>query len=75
MNIEHVILGGYGQFVWPAFIFAFVCCFSLYMKTRKELKKQEKLFLIKSKQILVARADIAEQNKIARGLFSANLTY
>ena len=75
MNIEHVILGGYGQFVWPAFIFAFVCCFSLYMKTRKELKKQEKLFLIKSKQILVSRADIAEQNKISRGLLSANLTY
>ena len=74
MNIELVILGGYGQFVWPAFIFAFVCCFSLYVKTRKELKKQEKLFLIKSKQILVSRADIAEQNKISRGLLSANLT-
>ena len=65
MNIELVILGGYGQFVWPAFIFTFVCCFSLYMKTRKELKKQEKLFLIKNKQILVARTDIDEQNKIS----------
>ena len=74
MNIELVILGGYGQFVWPAFIFAFVCCFSLYVKTRKELKKQEKLFLIKSRQILVARADIVEQKKISRELLSANLT-
>jgi len=69
MNIELVILGGYGQFVWPAFIFTFVCCFSLYMKTRKELKKQEKLFLIKNKQILVARTDIDEQNKISRRLY------
>ena len=74
MNIELVILGGYGQFVWPAFIFSFVCCFSLYVKTRKELKKQEKLFLIKSRQILVARADIVEQKKISRELLSANLT-
>ena len=24
MNLELLILGGYGQFVWPAFVFTFV---------------------------------------------------
>ena len=46
MNLELLVLGGYGQFVWPAFIFTFVSCFLLYLKTKKELKKQEEKFLI-----------------------------
>ena len=43
--MEFFILDGYGQFVWPAFIFAFVSCFFLYLKTKKEFKKQEKIYL------------------------------
>ena len=50
MNIELLILGGYGQFVWPAFIFTFVSCFVLYVKTKKEFQKQEKMFLKEFKQ-------------------------
>ena len=45
MNLELLILGGYGQFVWPAFIFTFVSCFILFVKTRKEFQKQEEIFL------------------------------
>ena len=45
MNTELFILNGYGQFVWPAFIFTFVSCFSLYLKTKKEFQKQEKIYL------------------------------
>ena len=45
MNLEFLILGGYGQFVWPAFVFTFVCCFVLYIKTKKEFQTQEKKFL------------------------------
>ena len=45
MNLEFLILGVYGQFVWPAFIFTFVSCLSLYLKTKKELQKYEKMFL------------------------------
>ena len=45
MSIEIFILGGYGQFVWPAFIFTFVSCLYLYLKTKKELQKYEKMFL------------------------------
>ena len=51
MNLEFLILGGYGQFVWPAFIFTFVSCFVLYVKTNKEFQKQKKLFLKEFKQM------------------------
>ena len=37
MSLEVFILGGYGQFVWPAFIFTCLSCTILYLKTNKEL--------------------------------------
>jgi len=58
MNLELLILGGYGQFVWPAFIFTFVSCFSLYVKTKKEFQKLEKIFLKEFKQIKKLTSDI-----------------
>ena len=39
-------MNGYGQFVWTAFVFSFVSCFYLYLKTRIEFKKQEKIYLL-----------------------------
>ena len=51
MSLEFLILDGYGQFVWPAFIFTFVSCFTLYIMIKKEFKKQEKMFLEEFKQI------------------------
>ena len=44
-------MGGYGHFVWPAFIFTLVSCFTLYLKTNKEFKKEEKMFLNEFKQM------------------------
>ena len=45
MNLEFFILNGYGQFVWPAFTFTFLACYFLYLKTKKEFKKQERIYL------------------------------
>ena len=45
MIMEVFILGGYGQFVWPSFAFSFLSCFLIYLKTRKDLLNQEKIFL------------------------------
>ena len=44
-HMDFFILDGYGQFVWPAFIFTFLSCYFLYLKTQREFKKQEKIFL------------------------------
>ena len=45
MDFNFLFLNGYGQFVWPAFIFTFSSCFILYSKTFKKFKKYEKLYL------------------------------
>ena len=75
MNIEFLVLGGYGQFVWPAFIFTFVSCFLLYLKTKKELKKQEKMFLIEFKQIPVRKTEVAKQKELLKKVLSSSSTY
>ena len=63
MNLDFLILGGYGQFVWSAFFFTFVSCFVLYRKTKKEFRKQEKMFLKEFKQIQTEKIETAEEKE------------
>ena len=67
MNLELLILGGYGQFVWPAFIFTFVSCFSLYIKTKKEFQKQEKIFLKEFKQMQTEKIETFKEKEALSG--------
>ena len=64
MNLELLILGGYGQFVWPAFIFTFVSCFVFFVKTRKEFQKQERMFLNKFKQTYPIKIKTFKEKKV-----------
>tara|TARA_B100000586_G_scaffold263269_1_gene232454 strand:+ start:979 stop:1206 length:228 start_codon:yes stop_codon:yes gene_type:complete len=75
MNLEILTLGGYGQFVWPAFIFTFACCFLLYLKTKKELNKQEKLFLLEHNQELMTKDEVAKQKRSLKNTLSRKLIY
>jgi len=75
MNLELLVLGGYGQFVWPAFIFTFVSCFLLYIKTKKELKRQEKMFLIEFKQMPITKIEVAKQKELLKEVLSSSPTY
>ena len=63
MNLEFLILGGYGQFIWSAFIFTFVSCFFLYVKTKKEFKKQEKMFLYEFKRKQAVKIETADEKE------------
>ena len=67
MNLELLILGGYGQFVWPAFIFTFVSCFSLYVRTKKEFQKQEKIFLKEFKQMQTEKIETVKEKEALSG--------
>ena len=67
MNLELLILGGYGQFVWPAFIFTFVSCFSLYIKTKKEFQKQEKIFLKEFNQMQTEKIETVKEKEALSG--------
>tara|TARA_B100001013_G_scaffold40240_1_gene21379 strand:+ start:73 stop:288 length:216 start_codon:yes stop_codon:yes gene_type:complete len=67
MNLEILILGGYGQFVWPAFIFTFVSCFALYVKTKKDFQKQEKIFIKEFKQMQIEKIKIVKEKEVLSG--------
>ena len=66
MDLELLILNGYGQFVWPAFILAFLSCLILYIETKKELQKQERMFLKEYKQLHTEEIRVVEERNITK---------
>ena len=72
MNLEKFILNGYGQYVWPAFLFSFLLCTYLYFKTKKELKEQEKIFLREFNQFQTVKIERVKTRKVSKEAFSNN---
>ena len=72
MNIEFLILGGYGIYVWPAFIIAFVTCSYFYFKTKAELEKQEKIYLNEFKFLQSEKVKLVKRNKTIKIAASIN---
>ena len=70
MVLELLILGGYGQFVWPSFVFTFVSCLILYVKTKTELQKHEKIFLNEYKEAHISRIKAVERKEITKEALS-----
>ena len=70
MNLELLTLGGYGQFVWPAFIFTFISCYYLYLKTKEELQQQEKFYLNKFKQLRSIKIEVAKKKETSKRVLS-----
>tara|TARA_B110000014_G_scaffold254569_1_gene235312 strand:- start:203 stop:415 length:213 start_codon:yes stop_codon:yes gene_type:complete len=62
MYVELLIMNGYGQFVWPAFMFTLVSFFYLYAKTKYELKQQEKIFLIEFAEVEVKKFKFTKES-------------
>ena len=72
MIIELLIMNGYGQFVWPAFIFSFLSCFYLYLRVTKELKKQEKIFSLSFKKSETRKIEFNKRKKYTEKALSIN---
>ena len=72
MYQELFILGGYGHFVWPAFVFTLVTCFLYYIKTKKELQKQEKVFISEFRYLNVKKTNTFKEKKVAKEVLSAS---
>ena len=72
MIMDIVNLGGYGQFVWPAFIFTFISCFFLFIRTKKELQKQEKMYINEFKQLQTAKIKTVKAKEAAREILSGS---
>ena len=64
MSLEFFIMGGYGHFVWPAFMFTLVSCFVFYIKTNKTFKKEEKIFLREFKEIQEIKITKAKKQEV-----------
>ena len=65
-------LGGYGQFVWPAFIFTFSICLTLYLRTSKQLEKQEKMYFTEHKEVQMEKIKVLKEHKGIQEAFSTN---
>ena len=61
--MELLTMNGYGQFVWPAFIFTFVSCLSLYLKIRIEFKKLEKNYSLEFKETQAIKVQFDKEKK------------
>ena len=72
MNLEFFLLEGYGYFVWPSFLFTFIICFVFYLKTKKELIKQEKIFLSEFKYSNVKISKKFKEKKVTKEVLSGS---
>ena len=70
--MELLILNGYGQFVWPAFLFTIVSCFFLYLKSRKELQKHEKIFIREFGKLQTTEIKIEKRKEIIKKALSSS---
>ena len=70
--MDIVNIGGYGQFVWPAFIFTFISCFILYLRTKKEFQKQEKMYISEFKQLQTAKIKTVKIKEATREILSGS---
>jgi len=72
MIMELLSMNGYGQYVWTAFIFSFVSCLYLYLKTRIEFKKQEKIYLLEFGLIEAKKIQFNKRKKSTEEALSIN---
>ena len=72
MLLNFLLLGGYGYFVWPAFILTFTSCFILYLKTRRELLSQEKEFSRLFEISSIEEVKLDKNKKIQKEILTAN---
>ena len=75
MSINAIYMGGYGIYVWSAFIFAFVCCLYLYLKTKRELHRQEQAFLNHVKDLPKAKVQIVQTQRVNKEILVTSSKY
>ena len=66
INLEILLMNGYGVYVWPSFIFTFVVCLYFYLKTKKTLKKLEKNFIKETETLSKIELENLKKQKVVR---------
>ena len=72
MIIKLLAMNGYGVFVWSAFTFSFLSCLYLYLKTRIEFKKQEKIYFLEFGPMETKKFQFNKRKKSTEEVLSIN---
>ena len=71
MNLNFLFMDGYGIYVWSAFLFTFIFCLGLYIKTKKTLKKLEKEFIVVAESLSQKKLKELKTTKIAKEILAS----
>ena len=66
MNFDIFFMSGYGIYVWSSFLFTFLICLFLFLKTRKTLEKLEKDFVKEADSLSYEQFEDIKKQKIAK---------
>tara|TARA_B100002051_G_scaffold167281_1_gene157964 strand:- start:593 stop:817 length:225 start_codon:yes stop_codon:yes gene_type:complete len=64
-------MGGYGIYVWSAFIFTFLVCLGLFLRTRKTMKKLESEFVAEAENLSDAKLKVLKNRKIEKQILTS----
>ncbi len=71
MSLNILSMGGYGLYVWSAFIFTFLVCFVLFLKTRKSLNKLERDFKEEVEKLSAEKINTLKTGKISKEILTS----
>ena len=72
MSLNILFFDGYAAFVLPAFMFTLVSFLIFYIKTKKELNKQENIYLKEYKQLNTIKIKSVKNKGIIEQALSGN---
>ena len=61
-------MNGYGIYVWSSFLFTFLVCLFLFLKTKKTLKKLEKDFIKEAQNLSDEQLEDLKRQKVAKAI-------
>ena len=59
-------MNGYGVYVWSSFLFTFLVCLFLFLRTKKTLKKFEKDFIKEAQNLSDEQLEDLKRQKVAK---------
>tara|TARA_B100000929_G_scaffold193544_1_gene153456 strand:+ start:5099 stop:5326 length:228 start_codon:yes stop_codon:yes gene_type:complete len=66
MNFDIFSMNGYGIYVWSSFLFTFLTCLFLFLKTKKTLRKLEKDFIKEAQTLSDEQLEGLKKQKVAK---------
>ena len=71
MNLDIFLMGGYGLYVWSAFLFTFLVCLVLFIKTKKTLNKIERDYQEEVKKLSAEQVETLNSRKISKEILTS----